>query len=626
MRHTIFAILLTVISALSSSADAAVIMDFSVFEKDTVLNGQEEIYKNSVIAAPFGSYRIFTGPLTIAVYSFLEADDGLDVQVEVITLGPETESASEEFMLKKGVKRSFELMGKNGHLFTVEIEGREPADNPERAPERSKFEEESTHFRFSFDEDSYLLFYVPRCIAYFERVDKNLKEPFAMYYPGKTGTDFYEERIPGVYWDPVFPVSFDPASRKISFAYNPGAFPPLATVLSVQLFYQKWRYAHPFIVWGVAGYFEESHFYAAKKLGNNEMVDPSEYFKPRSQWEGEPADYLPFMGSFCRFLIERYGVGKFKDFYQSSTDLTDIKTAIFEHFGVSYETIRDDWIRMLEKHYPTASQVGYYADMQFSLLGDYDRALQFFAYMYLYNQNKPDYGLRMAVCLYNLGDYRKASEVYERIIEINGDTAERRYLLGNAYYSMGEYDKAEKQYERALELDSMYSQAYFKLGDIYLRFDQAKKAREMLRYALGWAPEGGIYSEIYFRWGDSYRRLKEYDTADSLYELGLYYAKTKVAAQPDIPVFRMLLAEAFINSNQPDSALVQLDYLKEGENRAYYIGRTYLNLGKAYDLLGNHDQARTYYKKVQETNSAAYHKKEAKGYEKKPFKPVNNEE
>ncbi|MCP4632725.1 MAG: hypothetical protein GY855_07340, partial [candidate division Zixibacteria bacterium] len=145
-------------------------------------------------------------------------------------------------------------------------------------------------------------------------------------------------------------------------------------------------------------------------------------------------------------------------------------------------------------------------------------------------------------------------------------------------------------------------------------------AEKNLMYALGYAPDGGIYSEIYFKWSESIRKLGDVHKSDSLNSLGLYFARTRVAGSPSVLIYWLLLGEAYIYSDIADSALTHLQIVEKNENRKYYIGRNFLAMGKAYDLMGKRDEAKKYYKNVLDNRSAVYHKREAEKLLKTQYK------
>ncbi|MBD3168877.1 MAG: tetratricopeptide repeat protein [candidate division Zixibacteria bacterium] len=618
LRIILFALLISLSAAVCGHS--AALIELSVVERDTVDSRSILVFSDTVVVHPDNAYNIFTGPLTISMVTLRPVGENFHCHVEAATTEAVPDRISKKIWLETGKIAELGLNGKQDKVFETTVTVIRFIDAPRYGATEEWSSGESVHYNLSFDESKIFGANIPYYGAYLERVDETLKNDFNFYYPGKINVFFYGDKKNDVYWDKMYPVSFDPPHMRLSFIYDPHDIPPIATLATAFLLYSKWGYSHPFCVWGAAGYTEEPHFFAAKEYNSGNTIDPSDYFTPRREWKGDSNEYLPFIGSFVRFLIDRYGISKFKQFYRKCSDLTNIRLELARHYGDSYEYLMRDWLSMLGNYNPGRPELGYYAESQFNYLNDYNRSL--LLYGFIYAKNPADYtaGLKFGMSLYNLGDYSGAADVYSRLIETMGGTAEYYYLLGNAYYSAGNYENAELNYKEAIKIDDKFSQAYFKLGNLYNHFGRYKEARKTLENALGWAPEGGIYSEIYLEWGRAYKNLGKESVADSLAELGEYFAKTKFAAQPRSRITKMLLGEAYIEADKPDSAFIHISDIINNENRSYYMGRLDLAMGKIYDLKGEREVAIEYYDNVLYSRSAAYHKLEARKYKNNPFR------
>ncbi|PJA29998.1 MAG: hypothetical protein CO189_00875 [candidate division Zixibacteria bacterium CG_4_9_14_3_um_filter_46_8] len=619
MKLSLLFLLLIGAILLPAMSQAAIDIEFRVTEMDTAANESALVISDSIAIKVGNSYHIFTGPLTISIYPLYQAKDSIRFQVEIVTLSPNIVTASDEKTLTKGQQVSLKLNGKNGSIYEVMLRPLSQTDRQKPIAQETDANEESIHFIFSFKRDSMADYHLPLFGAYLEKIDKLLKAQFRFYYSDKIAFALYDKPEEGLYWDKTFPISFDPAHRGMAMIYSRLDFPKAATFLTAYLLYSNWGYSHPFLVWSAAGFIDEPHFFAMKQYSSGVRIDPQDYFKPRPEWKGDPDKYTPFIASFTKHLIEKFGIDRFKIFYQDCNGLTDLNDAMSKHFGQSYQSLKEDWTKMLAGYRPKKALIGGYAELQFDFMTDFKRALPI--YEYLSNLKAEDYqsGLKYAMCLYNTGSYDEAAKIFEKIIRYQDTTAEYHYLLGNAYLSAGHIKKAEQSYERALQLDSTYSQAYLKAGQIDFYEGRTAKAERRFMNALGWSPDGGIYSDIYFEWAAALRALGNESKADSLTTLGLTQAKNKADAYPDILIYRIFLGEAYLNTNQPHNALSHLSFVELNETRPYYAGRTLLALGKTNDLLGERNAALQYYRRVINGKSGALQKNEAKELIIKPF-------
>ncbi len=606
-------IVVILILALYSYAAAGVDFEFKVAEQDTAINKSVVVFKDNVPMQEAKTYHFFTGPLTITLYTLDKTDNGINSQIEISTLPPNIITSSRKALLKYDNKLLFEIGGKNKSVYRVEMSAHKNSSPPPKSlPDIKWAQDESFHFKYSYIKGTIADYHLPYYSAYLEKVDKFLKKWMMIKYSGKLGYTFYYDYNPDVYWDRVFPVSYDPTYKRMAVVYSNKNPTITATLLSAFLFYYDWGYSHPFLVWGIAGYFDQPDFFASQLRAKGVNIDPQNYFKSRLKWKGNPNEYMPFIASFTKFIFDGLDLDKFKKLYLSSTDITDLKSAIEESYGESYEEIKDDWLRMLDGYDAKSSDIGDYAELEYYSLHDYKRALPLYEHLHKRYPKDADNALLLARCYYDFGRYSDAARIYRQLINTFGETAQYRYLLGNALYSLGDYKSAFENYRKSVKIDSTYNYAYLKLAQMLYGDGKYRKAAENFRLSLGWAPEGDIYSEIYLGWADALRKIGKTSEADSLADLGIYFARNKLQSSPDVLLYHLLYGEALLYNNQPDSSMVQFSLLKRDENREFYIGRTYLDIGKAYDLMGKHKSARKYYRLVIKGKSAAYHKEEAK--------------
>ncbi len=614
------AAILLLILIYSAPCYAAMQLQVDVAEQEESTGRSMRILIDSIRVYPKDETYLFAGPLTISIFTQDQFKTSMISQMEIASTQSNRKLNSYEQLLEVGEPFIATLDGKTGRYYSIEIiplsiDSRASADNEENFGV-----DESIHLIYHYPPNSIVEYNLPYYSAFLETALKALKGDFRIAFPEKVSYFLFEHQADGFFWDEDFPIAFNPMQRKMAGVYDYDNTELCATYLTAYLLFEQWGFSHPFLLWGFAGYFDAPHFFTMKLRSSGIEIDPADYFTTRLKWQGNPEHYLPVMASFAHYCIEKYGIMEFRELYNACSDITDLKSAFKTHFGESYETIKDDWLRMLDGYDPGLAEVGFYADNQYNFLNNYDRAGVVFEYLAKKHPKNSGTAIRLGGCLYGLGKYDEAVDIYNKLTKLKSEDAESYLLLGNSFYSNGEYKKAKRNYLKAIESDSTYYQAYYKLATIYLREYQYQEAEENFMLALGWAPEGSIYSQIYLGWAESLEALNQSGKADSLRNLGVAFAENRVEAIPHVLMNRMLLGEAYLAVNKPRIAIDELLAAIEHEKRAYYIGRINMGLGKAYDLLNQRNKAEQFYRKVIEGESAAYHKEQARRLIKQPFK------
>ncbi|MBD3234415.1 MAG: tetratricopeptide repeat protein [candidate division Zixibacteria bacterium] len=618
INHT--AAILILILVFSVPCYSSMQLEVDVTEHEESTGKSLRIFIDSVRVHPDDETHLFAGALTISIFTEDQFKTSIMSQIEIASTQSNRKLKSYEQLLKVGDPFSASLDGKNDSHYSIEIIPLSIDNRHAPDIETQLNADESIHLIYHYPPQSIVEYKLPYYSAFIETALKALKEDFQIAFPGKVNYFLFERESGNLLWDDDFPIAFNPMQRKMAVVYDYANTELCATYLSAYLIYEQWGFSHPFLVWGFAGYFDAPHFFTMKLRSTGIKIDPADFFTSRLNWQGNPAHYLPYIASFVHYCVRTYGINEFKELYNTCSDITDLKSSFKTHFGESYETIKDDWLRMLDGYDPDLAEVGFYADNQYNFLNNYDRAGIIFEYLAKKYPKNSGTAIRLGGCLYGLGDYDRAADIYNKLTKLKGDEAESYLLLGNSLYSDGKYKKAKRNYLKAIELDSTYYQAYYKLATIFLKEEQYQQAEENFMMALGWAPEGSIYSQIYLGWAESFEALNQSRKADSLRNLGVAFAENRVEAIPHVLMNRMLLGEAYLAVNKPRIAIDELLAAIEYEKRAYYIGRINLGLGKAYDLLNQRNKAEQFYRKVIEGKSAAYHKEQARQLIKQPYR------
>ncbi|WP_370001139.1 CHAT domain-containing protein [Winogradskyella sp.] len=237
-----------------------------------------------------------------------------------------------------------------------------------------------------------------------------------------------------------------------------------------------------------------------------------------------------------------------------------------------------------------------------------------------YRNNKIHADNNLAVAYDNIGDYQKAISIIKNVIKntTNYDTNYPKRLQNLAYYQarLGNYAKALKTYDKAIEAcktiygfdHSNYAQLIDAKGQMHLKKGELIKAEQHFKEAMSVLDSNkdikNTHSEYGFYLNNYARSLLaqgRYDEAIITLKKGIKLSEEDSIPDP-VRYYRKQqdLAEAYMKTKKYDEALsilkkYEVDVaLRLGENHQDY--GTYLkNLGKAYLLNSNHEEAYRYF-------------------------------
>lgn len=149
------------------------------------------------------------------------------------------------------------------------------------------------------------------------------------------------------------------------------------------------------------------------------------------------------------------------------------------------------------------------------ILGDYDRALDYFAQSYQLNPTFLKNLLRLADVYHNNGEYTVEIGVYNEILSFK-PSALIYYRLGLAFHEIGTLDREIDAYHKALELEPDNLDVQYNLGFTY--FDTAQYA-EAIAHLTPFAESTPPDSEAVFFLALSHLYTGDQNTAWKLYAL-----------------------------------------------------------------------------------------------------------
>ncbi len=559
-----------------------------------------------------GNFTLYVTPTII--------EDKIFLSVELYTLGPQVQKISKELLTSSGELLEFgRVRVKEDRVFRVWISpslwnvGKriDWCDFSPKDPD-DFYSEVSIHYTFYCMKNSLADFHWLKNKDFLEKVYKKHKKSWMFSYPEKIDYFLSPCYLSGVGWDFRFESALDPVKNSVFVVYNKekkGLFSPFAMEL---LYYRYWGYAPKFIVEGLAGERDLAHFYA-KKLKKKKNLIPLKKLILSKDYRSYPKDLAFYSASsFVSFLIEKYGQGEFKKFYNEVTDLT-LDEVLFSIYKKNICELEAEWHNFLDEYSPSAWKLLEFATTKLSY-NEYDQAIVLLkdALEHISEEDilTPLYHLTNAYFM--AGRYSDAKESVNKMLEIKPEEPELWNALGNNYFFDGEDSLAKKAFFKALELAPDYGDCYFKLGKISLRQKDFGNAITYFSEAESLAGNLLDLIEVNLCFGEVYDFLCDDSLKNDKYKKALDYSKRFTKNAPESPLSYLKMGESFLGLGDLGSAIDYLNTALFLERRPNLLGEIYLALGKAYQKKGDLSMAKTLYKKVLYTTSNKKDLEEAK--------------
>lgn len=195
--------------------------------------------------------------------------------------------------------------------------------------------------------------------------------------------------------------------------------------------------------------------------------------------------------------------------------------------------------------------------------------------------------INMGVTLQELGKLEEAEASYTRAINLNSDFFLAHYNLGNTLIELGRLDEAEASYRQAITLKPDYADSYSNLGNALKALGRLEEAEVSHRQAITLKPD---FAEAHYNMGVTLQELGKLEKAETSY-------RQAIAFKPDYAEAHRSLA-SMKTFDKRDEQFLQMQelYIDEScsEEQRCHLG---FGLAKAFEDLGNFEQAFKYYRK-----------------------------
>ncbi|UCD93567.1 MAG: hypothetical protein JSU69_07295, partial [Candidatus Zixiibacteriota bacterium] len=286
------------------------------------------------------------------------------------------------------------------------------------------------------------------------------KNAFNITAPGKISFYLCPCPVMTVRWDKRFGYSIDPARFNI-FAIHTHEFTSVDALLPNMLWLLRLRgYAPPFLVEGLAGYFDFVPYKIKKLKDKGSIPRISDLATTAGYFRADPVEAEITAAAFVKYLADSYGLTKILDLYDRSDDLTLLKNieSIYEKPLDSLETEWANYIdtislsRMLFDRYAGRANALFQSNLQIEYLQqmtEYDKT----------NYDSVDTWQKLSMVYYQYGQYYDAIDGYKLLAAIDPAKPLYQQVLGNLYLITGSYDSAWSAFDAAAALDTTFATA-----------------------------------------------------------------------------------------------------------------------------------------------------------------------
>jgi len=625
-----FLSLLFLTPALMADDREAVRFELIVRQQPEMVDRYFEITRDTVDVVSDKSISAFLVNMMLDID--MEAVDSQSVtfNIHLVTVGSNPYNAAKRFRIEYNLPARMEnIPGKNGSLYQLLISPREivNVDSPpcEFEPYGGKFKmDPSANFDLYYVDGALADFHWNNIKNYLEADHTRFRKALGINTPGKISFYLSPCASGTVAWDKRFGYGIDPGRSTVHTIYNHD-FTSVDVILpNMLILYRLYGYAPPFMVEGLAGYFDYVAYRVKKLDKESGLLSIKELLTTSGYKKADPVAAEICASSFTKYLTDNYGIGKYMDWYERADDLT-IPAALEEVFGKPLDSLEAGWKqfvdtvqleRRLFDHYASRANALYQTDLQIEYMkkmAEYDMT----------RADSVDSWKKLSVVYYQYGHYYDAVDGYRRLIAIDSSLPLYWQVLGNLDMINGEYDKAWGCFDTVLSLDTTYATAGLLQAKITAIRGDTAKAIEMAEkfYATEQNISGKIefmlfLGEMYGTPGGNYDSA----TADGYYTDALVWSQEMIPKVQNDPIYNLRAGLAYLGLGQYDEAIQFLGLVEFTEMRAYYQGLIKMSLGKAHDLMGDRETAVDYYRAALSVPLAAFHRDLCEKYIQEPFR------
>ncbi len=521
------------------------------------------------------------------------------------------------------------IPGKNESIYQLLISPRKPVsmDNescPFATDSGSQFRSSpSANFDYYFLPNSLADFNWNIIKSYLEADFLQFRNAFDLSVTNKIAYYLPPCPLNSVKWDKRFGYAIDPGRFKIYAIYSRDFISSEAVVTNALLLLRFWGHAPPFVLDGLSGYFEFNNYEAKKLIGGGEFPHLSRLMTTSGYYATDPLVANTISGSFFKYLADHYNIGRVKELYRISDDLT-LQKNIENLFGKSLDSLENEWVHYLDTVSLTRNVFDYYAARAGALF-DSRTQIEYYENMLKLDDSRADSidtRKKLYMIYYQSGRYYDAEKGYRDLVRIDSSLSIYWQIIGNLNLIIGEIEKAWQAFDSAFSLDTTLASAKLLQAEILSNRGDLANAIEMAEKYYNIETSVPAKIEFLLLIGELRKtRGAYYDSlaAHRAFSDALAWCQEMIAKAPNDPAFKFRAGLANEGLGQYKEADDYLELAWFTEHRTYFLGHILLERGKVNDKLGNRDAALRFYQECLAGKASARHQELCRQYIDKPF-------
>ncbi|RKX23084.1 MAG: hypothetical protein DRP51_01235 [Candidatus Zixiibacteriota bacterium] len=611
-------------------ADEAVRFELIVRQRPALVDNYYEIRRDTV--------DIIVGQ---SVYSLI-VNMSLDIKVEkadsqsveftnhLTTIGKTPYNFAERYKVEYNLPARVEnIPGKNGSLYQLLISPRKLIEiDPEICPFKtgsdSQFKSSpSANFDFYFLPNSLADFNWNIIKGYLEADFVQFRDALGISLTNKIIYYLSPCPVNGVKWDKRFGYAIDPGRLRIFSLYSHDYISSEAILTNILILLRQWGYAPPFLVDGLAGYFEFSTFEIKKIKKRGEIPPLNKLMTSSGYYSADPQTAEIVAASFIKFLADNFGIGKLKKLYDKSDDLY-LQKNMESIFGQPLDSLETAWNHYIDTVSIPRRLFDFYAGRAGALFKS-DLQIEYYEEMLKLDSRRRDSidtRKKLYMIYYQTGRYYEAEEGYRLLTQLDSSLPVYWQIIGNLNLIIGNQEAAWQAFDSVFALDTTYVSAKLLQAEILSLQGDTTGAIELAEkyYSYENSPPAKIeflllLGRLYQGKGENFDSTK----AHRYFSDALAWCREMIKKVPNDPAYKFRAGLALIGMRDYSEADNFLELAWFTEKRAYFLGHILLERGKVNDMLGNRDEAVMFYQKCLANPSALRHHEYSRQYIDKPF-------
>ncbi len=611
-------------------ADEAVQFELIVRQKPALIDNYFEIRRDTIEVIIGQSHYNLLVNMSLDINVEKVDSQSVEFTNHLTTIGKTPYNFAKRYKVEYNLPARVEnIPGKNGSIYQLLISPRKLIEiDPEICPFKTGSESQfksspSANFDFYFLPNSLADFDWNIIKGYLEADFVQFRDALGISLTNKIVYYLSPCPINSVNWDKRFGYAIDPGRSRILSIYSHEFISSEAMLTNMLILLRQWGYAPPFLVEGLAGYFE-FNTYEVKKIKKRGEIPPLNSLLTTSGFYSADSQTAEIAAaSFIKFLADSFGIGKVKELYNKSDDLF-LQKNMESIFDQSLDSLEAAWRYYTDTVSISRNIFDFYAGRAGALF-KIDLQIEYYEEMLKLDTTRRDSidtRKKLYMNYYQTGRYYEAEEGYRILTQLDSSLPVYWQVIGNLNLINGNPDIAWQAFDSVFALDTTYVSAKLLQAEILSMREDTTGAIELAEKYYSYENSPPAKIEFLLMLGRLYQgKGKNYDStkAQRYFSDALAWCREMIKKVPNDPAYKYRAGLALIGLRQYTEANDYLELAWFTERRVYFLGHILLERGKVNDMLGNRDEAIGFYQECLVNPSASRHQKLSRQYIDEPF-------